>query len=695
MKKRTISILVILTVLAGLFSYPGGQVKSVQAADISTVAGIAAWTDLDGLSLDQVKPVFLSVDYLALDGSYLVGKIDLPVYEAEYNPLVMVNTDGLVVAYYPRENYAGKLVDVIGKQLNETLLEKAVKLVAVSVGSTTPTINHYDFAHPEATNLLLIAEDKADGSTFTLNLPSSNLYSAKSYAFYQSYSASFTIDNDTIDQVSFVASNADFTGEGIYGTIFGHFGDPYSIDIPLGVSNTFTVWSDGIHAYGALAILHNNMAVIQSADADAIRDIPLVFPGLVEVSDNLIPSAPDKMDPSTSTPDARLDLTLSWKPSTAPSYEYCIDTSNDAVCDTGWVATSATSVSLANLFFETTYYWQVRAVNSFGSTEADDGSWWSFTTEDYQVPASFDKHPAMLTERPGSSSRVKLSWDPSYGAYYYEYCLDTEPQCTAPEVWRNVKLATSVTSGELAFDQTYYWQVRAVNDDGSVIAYTDANGPWEAFTTRRFGKLRPTNNALISYTSVPLEWEASAAAESYAYCVSKTNGVCDSGWKNVGSETKATLTKLSLNTTYYWQVKALASGVELFADSGTWWSFKTPASKKAVPTLFKVSPVDLAVEVSLAPVLDWKDYKNFVSYQYCYFDVDNTDTTPISVDDTCTHPDFYANWVDTAKNSTATLTALAGGTTYYWQVRVNIGTEEAPVWVYGDHDEYWSFTTAP
>jgi hypothetical protein len=69
-------------------------------------------------------------------------------------------------------------------------------------------------------------------------------------------------------------------------------------------------------------------------------------------------------------------LSLYWGTSSnATSYEYCIDTSNDTVCDTGWISTStARSVSLSALLNNTTYYWQVRAVNTAGMTYANGGN---------------------------------------------------------------------------------------------------------------------------------------------------------------------------------------------------------------------------------------------------------------------------------------------------------------------------------
>jgi len=63
------------------------------------------------------------------------------------------------------------------------------------------------------------------------------------------------------------------------------------------------------------------------------------------------------------------------------TYEYCYDTINNGVCDGSWISVgSSTSIGLTGLNKNATYYWQVRAINSGGTTYADAGAWWSFTT---------------------------------------------------------------------------------------------------------------------------------------------------------------------------------------------------------------------------------------------------------------------------------------------------------------------------
>lgn len=77
------------------------------------------------------------------------------------------------------------------------------------------------------------------------------------------------------------------------------------------------------------------------------------------------------------------DPSLSWATSDgAESYEVCVDTTDDATCDRSWTSVGAgTSTALRGLSPGTTYYWQARATNGTGTTEANDGAWWRFTTE--------------------------------------------------------------------------------------------------------------------------------------------------------------------------------------------------------------------------------------------------------------------------------------------------------------------------
>ena len=93
------------------------------------------------------------------------------------------------------------------------------------------------------------------------------------------------------------------------------------------------------------------------------------------------PSAFNKVSPANVATIPPINPTLSWGNSPgAASYEYCYDKTNNTTCDGNWTTTgSNNSVILSGLDKGSTYYWQVRALNDFGSMDADGGNWWEFT----------------------------------------------------------------------------------------------------------------------------------------------------------------------------------------------------------------------------------------------------------------------------------------------------------------------------
>lgn len=90
-----------------------------------------------------------------------------------------------------------------------------------------------------------------------------------------------------------------------------------------------------------------------------------------------------------------------------------------------------------------------------------------------------------------------------------------------------------------------------------------------------FYKTSPINGATNVPINPTLSWEASDNADSYAYCLGSSSGDCDTPWISTGSDQAVTLSGLSGNTTYYWQVQAVNDEGSTEANDGTWWSFTT------------------------------------------------------------------------------------------------------------------------
>jgi hypothetical protein len=95
-----------------------------------------------------------------------------------------------------------------------------------------------------------------------------------------------------------------------------------------------------------------------------------------------------------------------------------------------------------------------------------------------------------------------------------------------------------------------------------------------------------------------------------------------------------------------------------------------------VPGLFnKSTPANSATNVSTSPTLSWGTSSGATSYEYCY------DTTN---DSAC------SGWTSTGTATSAALSGLSLGTSYYWQTRSVNGT--GTTYADGSSTAFWSFT---
>ena len=386
-----------------------------------------------------------------------------------------------------------------------------------------------------------------------------------------------------------------------------------------------------------------------------------------------VPGSFNKSNPSNGATNRPLNLTLIWGTSSnVASYDYCYDTDDNNSCDSSWINTGTnTSASISGLGLGTTYYWHVRANNSFGSSYSDSAAWWSFTTGN--VPGAFYKTTPVngATNRPLS---LTLIWGNISNVASYDYCYDTNDNNSCDSSWINTGTKTSAPISGLGLGTTYYWQVRANNSFGS--SYSDS-AAWWSFTTGNvpgaFNKTSPADGAGNRLLSPTLSWGSSNNASNYQYCYDMSNNnSCDGSWINNGTSTSAHISGLSLGTTYYWHVRANNSFGTSYSDSDTWWSFTTGN----VPGAFnKISPVNGAKNRPTTLTLHWGPSSGAASYSYCY-DTNNNNTCD-------------GSWVNTGASTSAPISGLGLGKTYYWQVKAfnSFGKMDA------DGGVWWNFTT--
>lgn len=93
-----------------------------------------------------------------------------------------------------------------------------------------------------------------------------------------------------------------------------------------------------------------------------------------------------------------------------------------------------------------------------------------------------------------------------------------------------------------------------------------------------FGKTTPTNGAVNQPMATMLTWGAASGATSYEYCIdTSNNNACNTSWVSTGTATSATLSPLSANTGYYWQVRANNGTGTTYAEgaSTSFWAYST------------------------------------------------------------------------------------------------------------------------
>jgi transcriptional regulator CtsR len=252
-------------------------------------------------------------------------------------------------------------------------------------------------------------------------------------------------------------------------------------------------------------------------------------------------------------------INLSWTDNSSNETGFYIERRTGAAGSFTQIATvPANTTSYQNttgLVDGTTYYYQVRAYNTYGNS-AYTGQ--ASATTPFLAPTN-------LTATAISPSQINLSWNDnsqSETGYYIE--RKTGLNGTFALIATTASNATTFQDTGLVDNTTYYYQVRAFNSYGNSAYSNQAND-----TTPLAPPSTPTNllGWSTSATQIQLSWNDTAHNEDGFIIEHSPNS--PGNWTQAGAMTGPNVTTFSDNpltadTTYYYRVKAHNSA----GDSG-------------------------------------------------------------------------------------------------------------------------------
>ena len=160
---------------------PPSFVQEAQAGDsaigqyLDSEAGISAYYQSTyPIDLNKASSACRTVE--ALTSDYLICSVAVPNYIEHFDTHVFVHKTGWIMAFYFKDEPVSKIIDIKGQTISTTLLKTVVGVVATAAGVPFTNVTYYNFNYPNATKMLFVAEDTANGNMFTIQAPSSNSY---------------------------------------------------------------------------------------------------------------------------------------------------------------------------------------------------------------------------------------------------------------------------------------------------------------------------------------------------------------------------------------------------------------------------------------------------------------------------------------------------------------------------------------
>lgn len=203
------------------------------------------------------------------------------------------------------------------------------------------------------------------------------------------------------------------------------------------------------------------------------------------------PSAPLIVSPADSASDQPRTITFTWRPSVgATSYELRFSEKEDLSVSLDSTGIKDTLLTIRSLSQDTRYYWQLRAVNAYGSSD-----WTRLHT--FKTGVNLPVAPVLITpeDEDITDLSVRFAWNGVTNSESYQFQLAETDSFSVLLVDSSLS-ALTIQVDDLAENTTYYWRVRSLNRAG--------NSVWS--DTLRFATKLITD---IEEEGIPTEFELS------------------------------------------------------------------------------------------------------------------------------------------------------------------------------------------
>jgi hypothetical protein len=335
----------------------------------------------------------------------------------------------------------------------------------------------------------------------------------------------------------------------------------------------------------------------------------------------------------------------------AQSYRLDVSTfSNFATRLTGYddLTVSGTSRSITGLTAGSTYYVQVRAVNSAGTSQSSE-----FAQQQTPTVITVPNAPNMSSSTSVTATGFTANWTAVTNAQSYRIDVSLFSNfATRLTDYDNLTVnGTSQPIIGLTAGTTYYVQVRAVNSAG-----TSADSDFATQITLP-GVPNMSSSTSVTATGFTANWTAVSSATSYILQVSTATGLGFNSQiiqtiSNVNSTSQA-ITGLNAGTTYYVRVRAV-NGTGQGGNSN-------PVTQRTLPD----APTGLSI-TSVTATGFTANWNAVTSAQRYRLDVSLFSNFATRLTD-------YDNL--TVNGTSQPITGLTAGTTYYVQVRAENGAQ--------------------